>query len=940
VTDERLRAHTAPSRLPAQLSGNGRQLNSRDVEDLEDDIRLLGRILGDVIREQAGQATFDLVERARRAAVRRHRGQLTDAGEVIGILEGLSLDEALRVTRAFTLFSLLANIAEDVQQNRATDDRGTGDRGQGTIGHALDRIAATTEMATVERELERTAVVPVLTAHPTEVRRRTIMDCQSEIASWLSRQGDAGAPPLATIETQLRLQILTLWQTSILRSSSLGVVDEIDESLRYYDATFFHALPALHDRLETEIRRRWPSWPAAPVRPVVRIGSWIGSDRDGNPFVTGETLKQAVDRQATLAFRHHLDRVNWLGARLSMSSRLITPTEALNQLATDGRDESRFRREEPYRRAISGMYARLAASALRATGHIPGVPPHAELQPYAHPDELLADLDVISDSLRSHKAGALVAARVAPVRRAVAIFGFHLAGLDLRQHSGIHELVVAELLAQAGVVDRYQDLDEVDRIELLAGELATGRPLTSRFVTYSELAQSELSVLRAAAEAHARLGGECIPNYVISRCDAVSDLLEVGVLLKEVGLLRPGSQQELSMNIVPLFETISDLERAAGIMAKAFALPLYRRLLESRGCTQEVMLGYSDSNKDGGYLTSSWTLYHTQTDLVKLARRPQGGAPGIRLRMFHGRGGTVGRGGGPAYEAIMAQPAGSVDGSIRITEQGEMVAATYVDKETGERHLERLLSACMEASCLDTEGVGDGLSRFRTVMEELSELACAAYRRLVYETPGFERWFSTATPIRDIASLNIGSRPASRTSSQSIDELRAIPWVFSWSQCRLMLPGWYGVGTAFSTWGGDDGDRLAALRQMHRSWPFFRATLSNMAMVLTKTDIAMAKLYTSLDQSDDEGSAIFDRIVKEHALTLRWLAMITGLERPLADDPDLLRRLTNRFPYLDPLNILQVDLLRRYRAGETDEKVRDGIHLTINGLAGGLRNSG
>jgi phosphoenolpyruvate carboxylase len=775
----------------------------------------------------------------------------------------------------------------------------------------------------------------VLTAHPTEVRRRTVLECQSQVASLLSRRISRDAGAISTIEAELRLQVLTLWETSILRGSRLRVVDEIEESLRYYDLTFFAALPALHRRLEVEARRCWSEASDRLVRPVIRMGSWIGGDRDGNPSVTAETLTIAVNRQATLAFRRHLEAINRLGAELSMSSQLVTPTDELMELAASARDDSPFRREEPYRRAVSGMYARLAAAAERAVGTVPGLPPHAELEPYQGPEALIADLDVIIESLQSHGAGSLADARVAPVRRSVAIFGFHLAGLDIRQHSSVHESVIAELLARAGVVEHYGSLAEKDRIDLLSAEVLSPRPLVSPYVGYGDVVKGELAVLRAAADAQSRLGLDCLPNYVISRCEAVSDLLEVAVLLKESGLLQPGSKPALSMNIVPLFETIQDLENAAAVMAQAFDLPAYRAALASGDDVQEVMLGYSDSNKDGGYLTSNWTLYRTQRELVALAERAR-----VRLRMFHGRGGTVGRGGGPAYDAIMAQPAGSVDGSVRITEQGEMVAAMYADPDMGRRHLEGLLAACIETTCLETEGDAVDVERFRPPMEELSDRARQSYRRLVYDTRGFEEWFSNATPIGDIAALNIGSRPASRTASHSIAELRAIPWVFSWSQCRLMLPGWYGAGSAFAEWAGNDHERMALLQEMHRAWPFFRVTLSNMAMVLIKSDLAIATLYQDLTKVDTASSRIFQRIADEHALTRRWLCKITGQDVPLADDPDLLRRLRNRFPYLDPLNILQVHFLHLYRSGTRDDRVRTGIQLTINGLAGGLRNSG
>jgi phosphoenolpyruvate carboxylase len=909
-----------------------------DSAELEADIRLLGRLLGDVIREQAGDHIFALVERSRREAVGRHRGSISGDRALADVLEGLTVDEALHVIRAFTLFSLLANIAEDVRSNRSQRllrHQGKPPRA-GTLAAGVARIAR----AGVSGEhfhdvLSRAGVIPVITAHPTEVRRRTIMDCQRQIAELLSgRDGPDGAGQ-AELEERLRLQVLTLWQTSILRTSRLRVRDEINEALRYYDLTFFDGIRRVHEELETEARRQWPEWPEGPVPAVLRMGSWIGGDRDGNPYVTAETLRYALRRQTYTVVRHHLTELEKLSVELSMSAQLVTPTADLLALAKAANDDSPFLQDEPYRRAVRGMYARLAATGEALTGDVPGKTPHAVLPAYQAPSELLRDIDIIGDSLRSHGAGALAGARLARIRRGVMLFGFHLAGVDVRQNSEVHEEVVAELLHRAGVTASYLELDEAARVALLVDELSSQRPMTSPYIDYSDLVESELAILRVAAEGHRQLGPACVPNYIISKCDAVSDLLEVGILLKEVGLLRGGDKAAVALNIVPLFETISDLERASDTMTKAFRLPLYRLLLESRGLSQEVMLGYSDSNKDGGYLTSNWALYQAQRALVGVA-----GNAGIRLRMFHGRGGTVGRGGGPAYKAIVAQPAGSVNGTIRITEQGEMIAATYGDPAIGRRHLEGVLSAALEASCLDTEGIGDDYPMYSNVVDSLSDISYAAYRGLVYETPGFVDWYYAATPINDIASLNIGSRPASRHATRRIEDLRAIPWVFSWSQCRLMVPGWYGAGTAFERWAGQDHGRLEILREMYRRWPFFRTTLENMEMVLTKTDLSMAERYRDLVPDPELRHHVFDLIVAEHRRVVHWLNAISCQDVLLGDDPLLLRTLRNRFPYLDPLNIMQVDLLRRYRAGETDDRLLKGIQIAINGLAQGLRNSG
>ena len=912
--------------------------STHDSAELEADIRLLGRLLGDVIREQAGQEIFGLVERSRREAVGRHRAGHPNDKALADVLEGLTVDEALHVVRAFTLFSLLANIAEDVRTNRSHRVLRSSRKppAAGTLAAGIGRIAR----AGVTRQrfyevLANAVVVPVVTAHPTEVRRRTIMDCQRQIADLLSGRDDPDGYDGSQLEDALRLQVLTLWQTSILRTSRLRVRDEINEALRYYDLTFFEGVRRVHEQLEAEARRNWREWPDEPTPPVLRMGSWIGGDRDGNPYVTAQTLRYGLRRQAYTAIRHQLYELDKLSVELSMSSQLITPSEGLLALARAANDDSPFLQDEPYRQAVRGMFARLAATGEALTGDVPGHAPHAVLPAYDSPEDLIRDIDIIGDSLRSHGAGALAASRLGRLRRNVVLFGFHLAGLDVRQNAEVHEAVVDELLQRAGVTECYTKMDEEERAALLVDELLSPRPLTSPFIEYSDLVQSELSILRVVADAHGQLGAACVPNYIISKCDAVSDLLEVGVLLKEVGLLRGGENAHVALNIVPLFETITDLERAADTMTSAFGLPLYRQLLESRGSSQEVMLGYSDSNKDGGYLTSNWALYRAQRALVAVSRDA-----GIRLRMFHGRGGTVGRGGGPAYKAIVAQPAGSVDGAIRITEQGEMVAATYADPAIGRRHLEGILTAALEASCLDTEGIGDDYQTYSDVMDSLSGISFAAYRGLVYETPGFVDWYYAATPINDIASLNIGSRPAARRQTRRIEDLRAIPWVFSWSQCRLMVPGWYGAGTAFERWAGQDRVRLNLLRDMYSRWPFFRTTLENMEMVLTKTDLSMAERYRDLVPDPELRDRVFDLIVAEHRRVVHWLNVISCQDVLLGDDPLLLRTLRNRFPYLDPLNIMQVDLLRRYRAGETDDRLLKGIQIAINGLAQGLRNSG
>jgi phosphoenolpyruvate carboxylase len=497
----------------------------------------------------------------------------------------------------------------------------------------------------------------------------------------------------------------------------------------------------------------------------------------------------------------------------------------------------------------------------------------------------------------------------------------------------VHETVVAELLRRANVEQHYEQLTEKERVALLARELAGPRPLRSPHLDYSDLVNKELAILAAAAEARGRYGARAVPRYVISHCSTVSNLLEVGVLLREAGLVKPLAPAPLELDIIPLFESIGDLENCGNVIAAALDLPLYRGWVAGRRNEQEVMLGYSDSNKDGGYLASNWSLYKAAEALLDTCR-PRG----VRLRLFHGRGGTIGRGGGPSYDAVLAQPPGTVDGALRLTEQGEVIASKYADPESGRRNLETLAAATLEAS-LARRPAHERRDRHFAIAEDLSARAFAAYRALVKER-GFVDYFRASTPIAEIAELNIGSRPASRRATQSIEDLRAIPWVFSWSQCRLMLPGWYGFGSAVDGWLKEKNGTLEELREMHAAWPFFRSVLSNLDMVLAKTDLAIASRYAGLVPDERLRREVFGRIEAEWQRTRRWLAAITGHAELLADNPTLARSIRNRFPYLDPLNHLQVELLRRYRAGGGDPRLLRAIHLTINGVAAGLRNSG
>ncbi|WP_433703324.1 phosphoenolpyruvate carboxylase [Prescottella equi] len=910
------------------------------TEPLRDDIRLLGGILGDIVREQAGEDVFDLVERARVESFRVRRSEI-DRAELAELFSTVDTADAIPVIRAFSHFALLANVAEDIhrERRRAIHVRA----GEPPQDSTLAATYAKLDAAPVDPEIAAGAlagalVAPVITAHPTETRRRTVFETQNRIMELMRRREWVSVDPAEAdaVDRQLRRQILTLWQTALIRLSRLRIQDEIEVGLRYYDASLFEVVPRINAELRDALRSRWPD-SGVLTEPMLRPGSWIGGDRDGNPYVTADVVARATHRASETALEHHLAELEVLERELSMSARLVTVTPELNRLADESGDESAFRADEPYRRAVRGLRARLTGTAARILGHPAARAVAGELPDYRDPAELLADLEIIDTSLRSHGDGTVADDRLAQLRNSVEVFGFHLCGLDMRQNSEVHETVVAELLAWSGVHPDYASLPEDERIALLTRELATRRPLAGPHAEFSELTTKELGILRAAADAVDRIGPEAIPNYVISMCESVSDMLEAAILLAEVGLFDPDGEAgpRCPVGIVPLFETIEDLRHGAETLTATLDVPLYRALVANRGDSQEVMLGYSDSNKDGGYLAANWALYRAELDLVRVAREK-----GIRLRLFHGRGGTVGRGGGPSYDAILAQPPGAVEGSLRITEQGEIIAAKYAEPRLARRNLEALVSATLESTLLDVEGLGDDAAPAYAVLDELAELARVAYADLVHDTPGFVEYFEASTPVAEIGALNIGSRPASRKQTQSISDLRAIPWVLSWSQSRVMLPGWYGTGTAFEKWVGDDAGRLATLTDLYERWPFFRTVLSNMAQVLSKSDMGLAARYSELVPDAELREEVFGKISAEHARTLAMYRAVTGHDNLLWDNPALDRSVHNRFPYLEPLNHLQVELLRRYRAGDDSDNVRRGIQLTMNGLATALRNSG
>lgn len=882
------------------------------------DVRLLGKMLGDVIRAYGGEKLFRQTEYIRSASVDRHRG--VDGAEAIDTgLDALSLDDTIEFVRGFMLFSLLANLAEDRQ--------GASQEAGATVAEAVKRLRYEGVSADALGELLADAlIVPVLTAHPTEVRRKSIIDHRNRIAA-LMRMKDVGEEVTEAgdrIDDSIFRQIALLWQTRPLRQERLVVADEIENARAYMEDVFLVALPKLYARWEHDLGARPPAF--------LRLGTWIGGDRDGNPFVNADTMRHALRRSSATVLNHYLERLHRLGGELSISSGQADVPDAVMALAEKSGDTAPSRVDEPYRRAMSGIYARLCATYEICTSETPARGSRLKGEAYTSPESFRRDLITVASALAHDGGGALASGgALGRLIRAVETFGFHLATLDMRQNSDVHERVVAELLREAGVVPDYLALAEDKRVALLMKELAHNRPLTGINQNYSEETQSELAIVRAAAEAHRIYGKAAITQYVISKATSVSDLLEVYLLLKEAGLYQvdEDGNAHSAIQSVPLFETIEDLEAAPGTMTAFFAIPQMRALAQTFGA-QEVMIGYSDSNKDGGYLTSTWSLHEASKALA-----PVFAEAGVGMQLFHGRGGAVGRGGGSAFGAIQAQPKGTVQGRIRITEQGEVIAAKYGTVDNAVANLETIASATLLASLAPDPVASADHARFSGAMEKLSATAFAEYRRLVYQTGGFTTFFRQLTPISEIATLKIGSRPSSRTKSQRIEDLRAIPWVFSWAQARVMLPGWYGAGQAFAQF-EDQG----LLKAMGESWPFFQSILGNMEMVLAKSDMGIAGLYAELVEDKALSDSLFGQIKSGWGQAHDLLLDITGQAALLEANPALGNSIRLRLPYIEPLNHLQIALLKRHRAGEEDPRIGEGIQLTINAIATALRNSG
>lgn len=876
-------------------------------------VKLMEDLLMEAIRYLDGEDAAALVGSARKAAA-----EGGDAPHLGFLFNAVTSDEAMLLARAFACHSMLANIGEDVAgRRRQAEDEGRGGVAR-TVAGALEALGLT---AGALADLD---VTPVLTAHPTEVRRRALVEREAELSRLMSLRRHHLPPDLdARIREGLFREVALLWRTRLHRPEKITVRDEIRNALSIVRTSM---LPALIDLYENWSETLGGDGDAPPM---LKLGSWLGGDRDGHPGVTGETLRLALSSQARVILDVYAAEVRRLWADLAISDAYEGASEALLALARLSDDASVHRADEPYRLALEVIFDRLAASSLRLTGSLVAFATEAPAAPaYDGPTQFVADLETIRDSLVRHGGERLVGSRLTTLLQVARVCGFHLLAIDMRQNADVHERVIAELIRRSGQDIDYLTLDEDAKVALLLGEMAHQRPLRSPFADYGEETTRELDTLEAAAEAVALYGPAAIGAYVVSKTATLSDILEPLVLLAQVGLVRGGSDPRAHVRVSPLFETIEDLDNGPAVLRRWLDLPLARAILGARP-VQEVMVGYSDSNKDGGYVASRRGVARAASALAAVCDEQ-----GVGLRLFHGRGGSVGRGGGPAAEAVLAQPPGTVQGRLRMTEQGEMIARRYGDQPTARRNLESLVAAVVIAS---NDRRADAPSPAAlTAMDALAGGSFAAYRALVYETPGFTDFFWSATPIGEIVQLNIGSRPASRTASRRIEDLRAIPWVFSWSQARFMLPGWFGFA------GGVEraGLSVPRLADLAGEFDVFAALLSNMELALAQSDMAIAGRYARLAADVAEADAIMDAIRAEHDRAVSLALSIRGGTKLLDDRPDLAESVELAAQAVDPLNFLQLELLSRRRAGDEDEQLRLAIQLTVAGVAAGLRNTG
>lgn len=909
------------------------------------DIRLLGELLGHAIRRLDGEAAFQLEEEVRAAAKGlRANPSVEDARKLRDRLGTLDLPALRGLIRAFSVFFDLINLAE--QQARVRALRARADRPEAPTAESAESALRLirdrgTDPAQLAGHLARALVVPVFTAHPSEARRRTVLEKLTALAGHLDRL-ELGRPSVGGQAETLRAiaeEVESYWLTDPVRAARPTVLDEVRQVLGLVETRLLTVVPRLYRRLETALGRVYPGrdWQAPAF---LRFGSWIGGDRDGHPNVTHTVTAEAVRLQQEVVLKHYLRQADDLGRRLSHSDRFaavgpelrasIDADRALLAEAAPARDH------EPYRAKCLLIAEKLRRTLAYVRSHALDWGAEAFTPPagvYLGREPLLADLRVVAADLRRAGATATADGAVKDFIRVVEVFGLHLLTLDLRQHSGRHEQAAAEVFRHAGVCPNYLDLSPDERFAVLAAELAGTRPLIPARLPYSADANEVVLTFRTMAAVLEQQSPDALGTYIISSTTTPAHLLEVLLFAREAGLYRPADGVS-RIDIVPLFEALEPLQTARAILDRLFALPAYRRQLELRGHLQEVMIGYSDSNKESGFLQSAWALYRAQEDVTALGRQA-----GVSVQFFHGRGGAVGRGGGPANHAILAQPRGTVGGRLRMTEQGEMIADRYGHPAVAERHLEQVLNAVLRTSFPDDEARPD--PAWVAALDGLAATARRHYRAFVYDDPDFLPYFEQATCIGEIAELKIGSRPARRSAAKSIDQLRAIPWVFSWMQSRHTLPGWFGLGSAVAEFLAARPDGLDMLREMYRRWPFWTTLVDNAQMILAKADLVIARLYADLVADQVLAGRVYDRVAAEYRATADAVCRITGQGALLEKNPILQTSIERRNPYVDPLSVIQLVLLKRLRAGEGPrEELVTAVLESINGVASGLKNTG
>ncbi|HEV1952099.1 TPA: phosphoenolpyruvate carboxylase [Streptococcus pneumoniae] len=884
---------------------------------VQEEVLILTELLEDITKNMLAPETFEKIIQLKELSTQE------DYQGLNRLVTSLSNDEMVYISRYFSILPLLINISEDVDLAYEINHQNNID--QDYLGKLSTTIKLVAEKENAVEILEHLNVVPVLTAHPTQVQRKSMLDLTNHIHSLLRKYRDVklGLINKDKWYNDLRRYIEIIMQTDMIREKKLKVTNEITNAMEYYNSSFLKAVP----HLTTEYKRlaQAHGLNLKQAKPIT-MGMWIGGDRDGNPFVTAETLKQSALTQCEVIMNYYDKKIYQLYREFSLSTSIVNVSKQVREMARQSKDNSIYREKELYRRALFDIQSKIQATKTYL------IEDEEVGTRYETANDFYKDLIAIRDSLLENKGESLISGDFVELLQAVEIFGFYLASIDMRQDSSVYEACVAELLKSAGIHSRYSELSEEEKCDLLLKELEEDpRILSATHAEKSELLAKELAIFKTARVLKDKLGDDVISQTIISHATSLSDMLELAILLKEVGLV---DTERARVQIVPLFETIEDLDHSEETMRKYLSLSLAKKWIDSRNNYQEIMLGYSDSNKDGGYLSSCWTLYKAQQQLTAI-----GDEFGVKVTFFHGRGGTVGRGGGPTYEAITSQPLKSIKDRIRLTEQGEVIGNKYGNKDAAYYNLEMLVSAAINRMITQKKSDTNTPNRYEAIMDQVVDRSYDIYRDLVFGNEHFYDYFFESSPIKAISSFNIGSRPAARKTITEIGGLRAIPWVFSWSQSRVMFPGWYGVGSSFKEFINKNPENIAILRDMYQNWPFFQSLLSNVDMVLSKSNMNIAFEYAKLCE-DEQVKAIYETILNEWQVTKNVILAIEGHDELLADNPYLKASLDYRMPYFNILNYIQLELIKRQRRGELSSDQERLIHITINGIATGLRNSG